>query len=278
MDWSIITLIAVVFIFSGSLLKIILNSPPAKAWASRIAGKSGDPALSERIEMLEKKLSRKERADQLAQRVGKEETDLIKREMGPSQGTVTILFSDIENFTRFVDRNDELGHEILQIHNRIVRDQIKSHDGLEVKNYGDGFMVSFSSARKAVQCSLDIQEIFKTYNFKHMEPIRVRIGINSGEPIQEHGDYIGRTVNMAARIADCARGGEIWVSDIVRNLVGPSRDFQFVERGTHSLQGFTEMQNLCEVVKIEALESPEKHELEQRLMELEARLKREIER
>ncbi len=286
LDWSLVVIIIFGMIISIPVVYIAFNSPPFKALgkivealASRIARKTydtPDPELAKRIGVLERELSRRERAEALAQRVGPEETERLKRQFSGAKGTVTILFSDIEDFSRFVDRGDEVAYEILQIHNRIFRDQIKQHNGTEVKNYGDGFMVSFASARQAIECALGIQEYFKSYNFKHIDPIRVRMGINSGEPIQEDGDYIGRTVNLAARIADCARGGEIWTSEIVRSLVGSARGFQFIARGGQSLQGFSEPLALFEVMPIEALESPEKRELEQRLKELEARLKDEM--
>jgi len=271
-EW--IGLIAVIMLFSIPLAAILAKSPIGEAIAARLRGERGDnSALESRIEELENRLTNQKRADALRNKIGEEETARIRSEYGQSQGTVTILFSDIEDFTRFVDRGDELAHEILQIHNKIIRDQIRKYEGREVKNYGDGFMVSFSSARNAVQCALDIQEIFKTYNFRHADPIRVRIGIHSGEPIKDHDDYIGRSVNLAARIADEARGGEIWTSDLVKQLVGPSRDFQFVPRGEHQLQGFSENQHLCEVVRIEALESPETRELEDRLREIEEKIR-----
>ena len=262
------------------LSAIILRSEVGKAIAERLKHGLGTPPehadkLLDRLENLENKLSSYQKAEELKNRITEHDTAKVKDAVGPSQSTVTILFSDIEDFTRFVDRGDEVAHEILQIHNRIVRDQIKKYEGQEVKNYGDGFMVSFASARNAVLCALDVQQIFKTYNFRHVDPIRVRIGINSGEPIKEQSDYIGRAVNLAARIADQARGGEIWTSDLLKQLVGPSRDFQFIDRGAYQLQGFSDSQQLCEVLRIEAIESPETRELEERLQELEDKIKKE---
>ena len=259
-----------------------MRSDIGKAIAERLRRGLGTPpeesaALLNRLENLESKLTSYQKSESLRIKVSEAEAAKVRNSVGPSQSTVTILFSDIEDFTRFVDRGDDVAHEILQIHNRIVRDQIRKFDGEEVKNYGDGFMVSFASARNAVQCALDIQQIFKTYNFRHVDPIRVRIGINSGEPIKEQSDYIGRAVNLAARIADQARGGEIWTSDLLKQLVGPSRDYQFIDRGIHQLQGFEDAHKLCEVLRIEAIESPETRELEERLKELEDRLKSEQE-
>jgi class 3 adenylate cyclase len=176
--------------------------------------------------------------------VSAEEVQQLKRRVPLSEGTVTILFSDIEDFSRFTEHSDEVALGILQLHNRIIRDQLIRFDGVEVKSWGDGFMVAFSSARKALLCAVEIQEAFRAYNTSHDEPIRVRIGINSGEPIKEGDDFIGRAVNLAARIADYGRGGKIWVSDTVRNLVGTVQGFQFIDRGRRKLQGFSEPQQL----------------------------------
>jgi class 3 adenylate cyclase len=283
--WEVVAIIVAAFGISIPIIYIVFNSPPLKAlgkvieaFARRLAGRGkSDKALIARLEQVEKELTAIKRADSIARRVREVDSAQLKKDLAGVGNTVTILFSDIENFTRFVDRGDDVAYEILQIHNRIVRDQVANHEGTEVKNYGDGFMVSFPSARKAILCALDTHEMLKTYNFKHVDPIRVRIGINAGEPIREESDYIGRTVNLAARIADQARGGEIWTSEVVRNLVGPSKDFQFISRGLHELQGFSELQALCEITKIEAIESPERREIEERLIQLEEKIKNEVE-
>lgn len=296
MDMWLTILILGSMIFAIPIVYIVFNAPPLKALGKLIEARAtrsiqksktdpsilkrireleADPTLVKRVEELESELARRKRAEAVAQKVSEADSARLTQNIA-SGNTVTILFSDIEDFTRFVDRGDDVAYEILQIHNGIVREQFLNHQGTEVKNYGDGFMVSFPSARKAILCALDIQDILRTYNFKHVDPIRVRIGINSGEPIREESDYVGRTVNLAARIADRARGGEIWTSEVVRNLVGPTKEFQFIDRGAYELQGFAEPQRLCEITKIEAIESPERRQLEERLQQIELKIKREL--
>src|SRR5204863_10061089 len=74
-------------------------------------------------------------------------------------GTVTILFSDIEGFTALTERMGDLrAQEVLRRHNDLVRDQIEACAGYEVKSQGDGFMVAFAGARKAVRCAIGIQQ------------------------------------------------------------------------------------------------------------------------
>src|SRR3990170_2444716 len=117
-------------------------------------------------------------------------------------GTVTIMFSDIEGSTAINERlGDGRWLELLREHNAIVRKQVKSHGGFEVKSEGDGFMLAFQSARRALQCAIDIQRGFAASNEKAEEPVKVRIGLHTGEAIKEGDDFFGKHVNLAARVA-----------------------------------------------------------------------------
>ncbi|MGH2949306.1 MAG: adenylate/guanylate cyclase domain-containing protein [Solirubrobacteraceae bacterium] len=151
-------------------------------------------------------------------------------------GAVTLLFSDIENSTRLIERlGDDRWMELLAAHNTIVRAQVDEHGGYEVKSQGDGFMVAFPAARQAVLCAIDIQRALLRRAARGDFPIRVRIGIHTGEAIRHAGDFFGRSVVMTARIADHAEGGDILVSSLVRELVagrgdivaGPAGQAQF---------------------------------------------------
>ena len=123
---------------------------------------------------------------------------------------------------------------------------LKSHGGSEVKTMGDGFMASFSSATKALECAIAMQRAFAEHNESAQEPIMVRIGLNAGEPIAEDDDLFGTAVNEAARITATANGGEILVSDVVRQLA-KGKDFLFADRGETNLKGFDESVRLYEV-------------------------------
>ena len=116
---------------------------------------------------------------------------------------------------------------------------------------GDGFMASFSSATKALECAIALQQAFEEHNASATEPIRVRIGLNAGEPIAEddpdgRGDLFGTAVNMAARIAAKAEAGEILVADVVRQLVA-GKEFLFADRGDTELRGFEDPVRVYEV-------------------------------
>ena len=129
--------------------------------------------------------------------------------------------------------------------------RLKAHGGSEVKTMGDGFMASFSSATKALECAIAIQSAFAERNESAEEPIKVRIGLNAGEPIAEddpggRGDLFGTAVNMAARIAAKAEGGEILASNVVRKLVA-GKEFRINDRGETELRGFEDPVRVYEV-------------------------------
>jgi class 3 adenylate cyclase len=164
----------------------------------------------------------------------------------------TILFTDVEGSTALTDRlGDAKARELLREHERIVREALKAHGGSEVKTMGDGFMASFGSATQALECAIAIQSAFAERNESAEEPIKVRIGLNAGEPIAEddpggRGDLFGTAVNMAARIAAKAEGGEILVADVVRQLVA-GKEFLFNDRGDAELRGFEDPVRVYEV-------------------------------
>ena len=165
------------------------------------------------------------------------------------QGTLTILFTDVEGSTELRTRQgDDLAQEILRGHERLLREQFQEHGGREVVFLGDGFMVAFVSARKAVACAVAIQRAFEEHNRQHPDrQIRVRTGLNAGEVVQESGTLYGAAVNAAARIASKARGAQILVSQVVMDLAGSVKEFVFVDRGLFSLKGFPTRWRLYEV-------------------------------
>ena len=152
-------------------------------------------------------------------------------------GTTTVLFSDIEGFTALNDRlGDRQAFEVLKGHNQVVRDQVAAYGGFEVKAQGDGFMVAFSSARQAVLCAIAIQ---KALAAQGGEPVRVRMGLHTGEAIKDADDFFGRNVIFAARIADEAEGGEILVSSLVKELTESGGEFEFENGREVALKGLS---------------------------------------
>jgi class 3 adenylate cyclase len=111
---------------------------------------------------------------------------------------------------------------------------------------GDGFMASFASVTKAVECAVALQRAFDERNGSAAEPLYVRVGLTAGEPIEEEGDLFGASVIMAARIAAQAEGGEILASLAVRELCA-GKGFLFADRGEHALRGFEDAVRVFEV-------------------------------
>ncbi len=146
----------------------------------------------------------------------------------------TILFTDLESSTALTQAiGDAKAQDVLHGHNDVVRAALAAHNGEEVKHTGDGIMASFGSAVSAVEAALAIQRGLAGGE------IRVRVGLNAGEPIQEEGDLFGGSVQLAARVCDRAEPGQVLVSNVVRELC-TGKMFQFADQGEATLKGFPE--------------------------------------
>jgi class 3 adenylate cyclase len=151
----------------------------------------------------------------------------------------TILFTDLVSSTELMERiGDDRAHEVMRAHHRMLRKQIASYGGEEMRFQGDGFMVTFRSSRIAVACAVAIQTEVAAYSRTHSEAsLHVRAGIHAGMPIVEDGELHGRSVVLAARIADAAGPGEVLVSSRVRELIG-DREVLFAPARSITLKGF----------------------------------------
>jgi eukaryotic-like serine/threonine-protein kinase len=192
---------------------------------------------SARAQQVMARLRRQSAIDRVLSWVEDERPDIASG-MSPD-GTVTILFTDIENSTAL---NEQLGDrrwlEVLRAHNSIVRDCIREHGGYEVKSQGDGFMIAYPSARRAVECAVDMQRKLARAGDGDLEAqLRVRIGLHTGEAIREGDDFYGRSVTFAARLGDEAEGGEILASSVVRDLVSGTEPLAFEEAGEREFKG-----------------------------------------
>ena len=211
----------------------------------------------------------------------------IAKFMGLAEGTeartlVAVLFTDLVGHTEMMSRlGDERGRDVLREHERITREVLKANGGTEVKTMGDGFMASFGSVTKAVECAVALQKAVDEHNRgvgarrppmqnegagskpgsrpegdpakvdasplqASVEPLYIRVGLNAGEPIEEDGDLFGATVILASRIAAKAEGGEILVADTVRGLCS-GKGFLFADRGEFAAKGFEEPVRVYEV-------------------------------
>jgi class 3 adenylate cyclase len=150
-----------------------------------------------------------------------------------------ILFTDIVDSTAMTARlGDARAVEMVRAHDAIVRRALRDKVGQEVKHTGDGIMASFADPRAAVDCARAIQQAFEAFNIGSREQLRVRIGIDVGEPISDSNDLFGATVQMAARLCQRAEPSCILVSAAVRDLVQGS--CETTELGPDFLKGFAE--------------------------------------
>lgn len=165
------------------------------------------------------------------------------------EGTVTILFTDVEGSSGVFERlGDEAARELFRDHDELLRSVVETHGGVEVKHQGDGLMLAFSSARRALLCAVDLQASTLALNASRPgHPVDVRIGLNTGDVISEDDDYFGSSVIVAARIASVARGGEILLSAATKAVAGRIR-VPLLDRGEHELRGLTEKCRLYEAV------------------------------
>ncbi|UCC25892.1 MAG: DUF4242 domain-containing protein [Gemmatimonadales bacterium] len=155
-------------------------------------------------------------------------------------GFRSIMFTDMVGSTEMTARLGDAGAvELVRVHDSIVRRCLKRFGGSEVKHLGDGIMASFREAPDAVLCAIRIQEEFATYNAHSEIPLRIRIGLHAGEPVEESDDLFGSAVQMTSRICDVAEAGTVFVSREIKDACVGS-DLTFDSQGTRSLKGFAE--------------------------------------
>ena len=154
-------------------------------------------------------------------------------------GIRTVLFTDIVDSTLLTQRlGDEAAMAFIQVHDEKVRDALRAHGGREVKHTGDGIMASFMSAVAAARCANRIHRELAQHGQVNSEmQIRVRIGAAAGEPVENHLDLFGSTVQLAARLCSHAQPEQSLVSNVVAELcIG--KDLAFRDLGEVSLKGF----------------------------------------
>jgi len=154
-------------------------------------------------------------------------------------GIRTILFTDIVNSTTLTQSlGDEAALAMLGVHDAIVRDALSALGGREVKHTGDGIMASFISAAGAVRCAIQIQrELDKHANANPARSLKVRVGAAAGEPVEQHDDLFGATVQLASRLCAHAQPEQILVSTAIAELC-LGKGLLFEDLGEVTLKGF----------------------------------------
>ncbi|KAL0486379.1 adenylate cyclase [Acrasis kona] len=192
---------------------------------------------------------------------------------GPT-GKICIMFTDVQNSTFTWKTCGQNMATAIAIHNKIIRNCILRHDGYEVKNLGDSFMVVFSDHLKAVRCANDIQlsllhgawpedvlkidtasELIDEFGCLLFRGLRVRIGIAVGDPtpvldtVTRRTDYFGDCINLSSRIESVCEGGLSYMSSEVRDLLSSEpgllpEKLLIRPAGIYSLQGIPDPQEL----------------------------------
>jgi class 3 adenylate cyclase len=156
----------------------------------------------------------------------------------PDRILATVLFTDIVDSTRMAtELGDQRWREVLERHQRVVRDALGRFHGREVKSTGDGFLATFDGPARAIRCAQAILESSEPLG------IRIRVGAHTGECEVMGDDIGGIAVHIAARVSALARPGEVLVSRTVKDLVAGS-GIEFSDRGEHTLKGIADAWHL----------------------------------
>ena len=176
---------------------------------------------------------------EIIQRFFNEPDESVADAVMAAHGVQTILFTDIEHSTELTQRlGDRAAQELVRAHNTAVRTALAQHGGTEIKHTGDGIMAAFATASAGVECAIAIQRTLADAA-NDAARLRVRVGLNAGEPVTEERDLFGTAVQLARRICDAAQASEILVSNVVRELCA-GKNFRFADRGVAALKGFAE--------------------------------------
>jgi len=155
-------------------------------------------------------------------------------------GFRSILFSDLKGSTKMsATIGDKAAMELLDIHDKIIRGALATYGGHEVKHTGDGLMASFRDAVRSVKCAVAIQMAFQEFNSGHPPtPLKVRIGINAGEPVERNNDLFGLTVQLASRVCGQSKPGQTLVSGVLKVLCGEANNnLKFADGGKIHFKG-----------------------------------------
>ena len=163
-------------------------------------------------------------------------------------GFRAIMFTDLKDSTRMTMlHGDAKALHLVHVHNALIRNCLKASRGREIKHTGDGLMASFASVPDAVECAIAIQKTFAVYNQEHREaPLYLRIGLSAGEPIEEHGDLFGKSVQLAARLCAHAEPGRILIDQSALQRWS-GKDLPLRDLGEVTPKGFDHGVRVCEI-------------------------------
>jgi predicted ATPase/class 3 adenylate cyclase len=148
-------------------------------------------------------------------------------------GTVTFLFTDIEGSTRLWQEDEASMRQAVARHDQLLGDVIADYGGVVFSTMGDGLAAAFQTASAAVSCAVEAQRMLDQESWETVRPLRVRMGLHTGEAELRGGDYFGTVVNRAARLMGAGHGGQVLVSSATAEVVGSAA---LVDLGEHRLR------------------------------------------
>ena len=165
-------------------------------------------------------------------------------------GTVTFLFTDIEGSTRLLQQLGDRYADILGAYRRLLRAVVQEQGGREVDTQGDAFFFAFPRARDALASAVAAQQSITDHPWPDGGPVRVRMGLHTGEPLSAESGYVGMDVHRAARLGTAGHGGQILLSDATRGLIATDlpQGISLRDLGEHRLKDLGHPQHLFQVV------------------------------
>jgi predicted ATPase/class 3 adenylate cyclase len=175
---------------------------------------------------------------------------LVKVRSELPTGTVTFLFSDIEGSTRLLQSLGEGYPDVLETHQRLLRDAFGARGGTVVSTEGDSFFVVFPDAGEALAAAVASQRALEDHEWPEGARVKVRMGLHTGQGTLGGDNYVGLDVHRAARIAASGRGGQLLVSTTTRSLVEDALpdDVTLRDLGGHGLRDLEIPERLYQVV------------------------------
>jgi class 3 adenylate cyclase/DNA-binding NarL/FixJ family response regulator len=164
------------------------------------------------------------------------------------EGTVTLLFTDIERSTPMVAKLGDAYPSVLDEHRRLIRGSVGSCSGTEIDCLGDEAFAAFHDARRAVDAAADIQRALAANERLAAIPLRVRIGIHTGAPTRSGDNYVGLDVHRAARICSAGHGGQVLLSEPTKSALGTNAGVELRDLGPQWLRGLPRPEHLFQLV------------------------------
>lgn len=159
----------------------------------------------------------------------------------PTQSeTVILVFTDIESSTKLASQLKEEYNDLVDIHNNIIRDELKKYSGKEADNAGDGFFLIFRNIENALLFAVNVQKLIARQNWPKSISLRIRIGLHIGAVYIKNERYAGEEVNRCSRICDTGYGGQVILSEqialLIKDHTPPGIDL--IDKGYYALKDF----------------------------------------